>query len=51
MRYGNSSQVRAGEIPNSPARPQVGLRMAKLWDAIVDSASKDGQPVQALATA
>lgn len=43
-------QVRAGEIPN-PCPPEVGLRMAKLWDAIVESASKDGQPVRPLGTA
>jgi predicted dehydrogenase len=43
-------QVRAGEIPN-PCPPEVGLRMAKLWDAIVESASKNGQPIQALTTA
>jgi predicted dehydrogenase len=43
-------QVRAGEIPN-PCPPEVGLRMAKLWDAIVESASKNGQPIQTLATA
>ena len=41
------TQVRAGEIEN-PCPPEVGLRMAKLWDAIVESASKDGQPVPAL---
>ena len=40
------TQVRAGEIEN-PCPPEVGLRMAKLWDAIVESASKDGLPVQA----
>ncbi len=40
-------QVRAGEIEN-PCPPEVGLRMAKLWDAIVESAGKDGQPVRAL---
>ncbi len=39
------TQVRAGEIEN-PCPPEVGLRMAKLWDAIVESASKDGQPVR-----
>jgi len=39
-------QVRAGEIEN-PCPPEVGLRMAKLWDAIVESASKDGMPVLA----
>ena len=40
------TQVRAGEIEN-PCPPEVGLRMAKLWDAIVESAGKDGMPVQA----
>ena len=39
------TQVRAGEIEN-PCPPEVGLRMAKLWDAIVESASKDGMPVR-----
>ena len=38
------TQVRAGEIEN-PCPPEVGLRMAKLWDAVVESASKDGQLV------
>ena len=38
------TQVRAGEIEN-PCPPEVGLRMAKLWDAIVESAKKDGLPV------
>lgn len=38
------TQVRAGEIEN-PCPPEVGLRMAKLWDAIVESASENGQPV------
>ena len=42
------TQVRAGEIEN-PCPPEVGLRMAKLWDAIVESAGKDGQPVRPLA--
>ncbi|MGB1286974.1 MAG: Gfo/Idh/MocA family protein, partial [Aggregatilineales bacterium] len=37
-------QVRRGEIEN-PCPPQVGLRMAKLWDAIQKSASLDGQRV------
>ena len=41
------TQVRAGEIEN-PCPPEVGLRMAKLWDAIVESARKDGQPVRTL---
>ena len=40
------TQVRAGEIDN-PCPPEVGLRMARLWDAIVESAGKDGQPVRA----
>ncbi len=40
------TQVRAGEVDN-PCPPEVGLRMAKLWDAIVESASKDGMPVPA----
>ncbi|MCY3980056.1 MAG: Gfo/Idh/MocA family oxidoreductase [Chloroflexi bacterium] len=39
------TQVRAGEIEN-PCPPAVGLRMAKLWDAIVESASRDGMPVR-----
>ncbi len=41
------TQVRAGEIEN-PCPPEVGLRMAKLWDAIVESAAKDGQVVVAV---
>ena len=41
------TQVRAGEIDN-PCPPEVGLRMAKLWDAIVASARQDGQPVSTL---
>ena len=36
--------VRSGRIPN-PSPPEVGLRMAKLWDAIRTSAAKDGIPV------
>lgn len=39
------TQVRAGAIEN-PCPPEVGLRMAKLWDAIVASAAQDGMPVQ-----
>ncbi len=39
-------QVRAGELAN-PCPPEVGLRMAKLWDAITESARKNGQPVSA----
>lgn len=42
------TQVRAGELEN-PCPPEVGLRMAKLWDAIVASASQNGQPVSTLA--
>ncbi|MCY4146348.1 MAG: Gfo/Idh/MocA family oxidoreductase [Chloroflexi bacterium] len=41
------TQVRAGEIEN-PCPPEVGLRMAKLWDAIVESAGNDGQVVAAV---
>jgi predicted dehydrogenase len=37
--------VRSGDIPN-PCPPEVGLRMAKLWDAIRASAGQDGVPVQ-----
>lgn len=40
------TQVLAGEIEN-PCPPEVGLRMAKLWDAIVESAGRDGQVVAA----
>lgn len=38
-------QVRAREIEN-PCPPEIGLRMAKLWDAIVESASQDGLPAR-----
>jgi predicted dehydrogenase len=37
--------VRAGQIPN-PCPPEVGLRMARLWDAIKASAAQDGVPVR-----
>lgn len=37
-------KVRAGELPN-PSPPEIGLRMARLWDAIQASASRGGQPV------
>lgn len=37
--------VRAGKIPN-PCPPEVGLRMAKLWDAIQASARQNGQVVK-----
>jgi len=39
-------QVQNGEIPN-PCPPEVGLRMARLWDAIKASAAKGGAPVRA----
>jgi predicted dehydrogenase len=37
--------VRSGAIPN-PSPPEVGLRMAKLWDAIKESAALGGVPVK-----
>lgn len=37
-------KVRSGEIEN-PCPPEVGLRMAKLWDAIQESARLGGKPV------
>ena len=37
--------VRAGRIPN-PSPPEIGLRMARLWDAIRDSAGNDGAVVR-----
>ncbi|MEM9775959.1 MAG: Gfo/Idh/MocA family oxidoreductase [Chloroflexota bacterium] len=37
--------VRLGMIEN-PSPPEVGLRMAHLWDAIKESAANGGQPVQ-----
>lgn len=36
--------VRAGEMVN-PSPPENGLRMAKLWDAIQESARQKGQPI------
>jgi predicted dehydrogenase len=36
--------VRAGKIEN-PSPPEIGLRMAKVWDAIQLSASQSGRPV------
>jgi predicted dehydrogenase len=36
--------VRRGELPN-PCPPEVGLRMAILWDAIRESAANNGMPV------
>lgn len=37
-------RVRSGEIAN-PCPPEVGLRMAKLWDMIQASAAQGGKPV------
>ena len=37
--------VRDGRIPN-PSPPEVGLRMAKLWDSIRASAANHGTPVK-----
>lgn len=37
--------VRAGRIPN-PSPPEVGLRMARLWDAIRESAARGGTVVR-----
>ena len=37
-------RVRSGEIAN-PSPPEVGLRMAKLWDAVRESAALGGQMV------
>ncbi len=37
-------KVRAGELPN-PCPPEIGLRMAQLWDAIQASAAQGGVPV------
>jgi hypothetical protein len=36
--------VREGRIDN-PCPPEVGLRMARLWDAIQASAADGGRPV------
>lgn len=36
--------VRNGALSN-PCPPEIGLRMARLWDAIQESAGKNGQPV------
>ncbi|MCC9078437.1 Gfo/Idh/MocA family oxidoreductase [Litorilinea aerophila] len=38
-------RVRRGEMAN-PCPPEVGLRMARLWDAIQASAAQGGVPVQ-----
>ena len=37
--------VRAGRVPN-PSPPEVGLRMARLWDAIQESAAAGGHVVR-----
>ncbi len=37
--------VRRGDF-NNPSPPEVGLRMARLWDAIKASAAQGGKPVQ-----
>ncbi|MEZ4670661.1 MAG: Gfo/Idh/MocA family oxidoreductase [Anaerolineae bacterium] len=37
--------VRSGKIEN-PSPPEIGLRMAKLWDAIRASAAQNGVPVR-----
>jgi predicted dehydrogenase len=37
--------VRAGQLPN-PCPPEVGLRMAQLYDAITESAARGGVPVR-----
>jgi hypothetical protein len=36
--------VQSGQMEN-PSPPEVGLRMARLWDALQASAAKGGQPV------
>jgi predicted dehydrogenase len=38
-------EVRGGKLAN-PCPPEVGLRMARLYDAIVASSAKNGQPVK-----
>ena len=40
--------VREGRIPN-PSPPEIGLRMARLWDAIRESARNGGRPVNIIA--
>jgi predicted dehydrogenase len=42
--------VRSGRIEN-PCPPEIGLRMARLWDAIRESAGKGGQPVSVTTSA
>ena len=36
--------VRAGKVPN-PSPPELGLRLARLWDALRSSAEQGGRPV------
>ena len=38
-------QVRSGEISN-PSPPEIGLRTAKLWDAIKESSAHGGKPIK-----
>jgi len=38
-------RVRQGEMEN-PCQPEIGLRMARLWDAVQESAAKGGQLVR-----
>lgn len=38
-------RVRRGEMEN-PSPPEIGLRMARLWDAIQGSAAEGGRPVR-----
>jgi hypothetical protein len=37
--------VRRGAVPN-PSPPEIGLRLAQLWDAIKESAHHDGMIVK-----
>jgi len=37
--------IRNGEIEN-PCPPEIGLRMARLWDAITESSARGGYPVK-----
>lgn len=41
--------VRAGKLAN-PCPPEIGLRMARLWDAIQASAAQGGQPIRIYAS-
>jgi hypothetical protein len=42
--WGQFLAMRNGQMDN-PCPPEVGLRMARLWDAIQASAAQKGQPV------